>query len=370
MRTRLGIALVGIALAALSLGVAGASAATEIGDECSGKEAEGPYSLIPEARASGGTLPLAAPAGGVVTSWKVNSSRSEPVPERMAVFRPTGAAGTFQVVGESNEEVVSLGANAFATRIPIQAGDRVGPVAVTIDSPLFCITGDNGDQAWAFVGSVGLGSTHTFFAGIQVRVPLVATIEPDADGDGYGDETQDKCPQSAATQGACPRVTLDAFPIVLKRSILVLVSASSEAAGHTSSVRSAVGNSRRRDSKTQPADSTRPRLIVGLRGGTQTVRPARSSPSTSSCRRRSSAGSGRIPPSESLKAHAHGAARQTSQAGRVSTSTVKLRLKGQQPKRVARRPSEPGPAPPRCYPPRVGSPPARHVLPTARKARA
>jgi hypothetical protein len=30
-----------------------------------------------------------------------------------------------------------------------------------------------------------------------------ATIEPDADGDGYGDETQDQCPTQASTQGPC-----------------------------------------------------------------------------------------------------------------------------------------------------------------------
>jgi hypothetical protein len=30
------------------------------------------------------------------------------------------------------------------------------------------------------------------------------TIEADADGDGFGDETQDACPTDAATQDACP----------------------------------------------------------------------------------------------------------------------------------------------------------------------
>ena len=31
-----------------------------------------------------------------------------------------------------------------------------------------------------------------------------ADIEPDADRDGYGDETQDLCSSDASTQGACP----------------------------------------------------------------------------------------------------------------------------------------------------------------------
>jgi hypothetical protein len=33
---------------------------------------------------------------------------------------------------------------------------------------------------------------------------LNADIEPDADADGFGDETQDLCPTDASTQGACP----------------------------------------------------------------------------------------------------------------------------------------------------------------------
>src|SRR5205085_4335180 len=32
-----------------------------------------------------------------------------------------------------------------------------------------------------------------------------ADIEPDADHDGFGDETQDQCPSQATTQGPCDR---------------------------------------------------------------------------------------------------------------------------------------------------------------------
>ena len=37
----------------------------------------------------------------------------------------------------------------------------------------------------------------------KAQIPVFATVEPDADGDGYGDETQDQCPTQATTQGAC-----------------------------------------------------------------------------------------------------------------------------------------------------------------------
>ena len=35
-------------------------------------------------------------------------------------------------------------------------------------------------------------------------MPIPSLVEPDADGDGYGDETQDQCPTDASTQGPCP----------------------------------------------------------------------------------------------------------------------------------------------------------------------
>ena len=37
----------------------------------------------------------------------------------------------------------------------------------------------------------------------QNELQVQATIEPDADNDGFGDETQDQCPTQATTQGAC-----------------------------------------------------------------------------------------------------------------------------------------------------------------------
>jgi hypothetical protein len=43
---------------------------------------------------------------------------------------------------------------------------------------------------------------------LNQEVYLQATVEPDADGDGFGDETQDKCPTVAAPTDGCPPVTL------------------------------------------------------------------------------------------------------------------------------------------------------------------
>lgn len=229
MRKLSGIVVMGaMALVALA-GAPASQAAVEAGDDCTADTAEGPYSLLPEMRAAPGPLPLAAPVGGVVTRWKVNSAHSEPVPERLGVFRPTGSAGRFLVVGESNEEIVPVGTgSSFPTRIPVQAGDRFGPIAVVNDT-LYCLSGNSGDGAWGFSGSAGTGSTHQFSATTGVRIAMVVAIEPDADGDGYGDETQDRCPQSAATQLDCPTVTLGTFALLKRKAVVLLVSTSGAA---------------------------------------------------------------------------------------------------------------------------------------------
>jgi len=62
------------------------------------------------------------------------------------------------------------------------------------------------------------------------QLPVVATIEPDADGDGFGDETQDLCPQSAASHAACiAPIALSLFRVLGKSFVTVLAAADSQA---------------------------------------------------------------------------------------------------------------------------------------------
>ena len=53
---------------------------------------------------------------------------------------------------------------------------------------------------------VPLGQTTAFtpVTGSDFRVDIAATVEPDRDGDGFGDLTQDQCPTDASRQSACP----------------------------------------------------------------------------------------------------------------------------------------------------------------------
>jgi hypothetical protein len=245
----------------------------------------------------------------------------------MRVFRATGNPNEFTNVAETSYEVVSAGVHTFETRITVKAGDRFG--AWGPFGALTCPTGDAADSLGTFTGDAQVGSTHAFSASPGERVAVSAVVEPDADGDGYGDETQDKCPQVAALQTACPTIALDAFPIVLKRSVLVLVSASSESSVHVFGQAGWKLKAKRgaRASKTNPGHGKLTGLIVGLAGGTQTVAPGQLARFNVKLPKSVKRRLGRIAPSESLKASI--TASTIDLAGRTSTKVLTVRLPGQ-----------------------------------------
>ena len=147
-----------------------------------------------------------APAG-VVTSWTVVVPSITGATVKLKTVHE-GPPNTY-TVQRSSETVVlsSTGANTFASRIPVAAGDAIALwAATTLDTPCGFTTNLPGDQ----FGSIILGSEPqpgnayafpSFTPGFRLNVS--ATVEPDADGDGYGDLTQDTCPGRATSQGDC-----------------------------------------------------------------------------------------------------------------------------------------------------------------------
>ena len=144
------------------------------------------------------------PSAGVLTSWSHQTSTMPNTTVRLKVARATGNPNEFLIVGESAAENAT--ANMVHTytniRIPVQTGDLLG-VRVTGD-------GDCGQLAGGYtvnyLGGMNTppGSTVTLNNTAGVRLSVSATLEPDADGDGFGDETQDQCPTDGSTQGTCP----------------------------------------------------------------------------------------------------------------------------------------------------------------------
>jgi hypothetical protein len=238
-----------------------ASASTEFGDTCAGAGgAPGDYTIT-TLTGSSPTLPLTAPSAGIITKVKVNSAIEIPVPYPVTVklLRPAGG-NKYTVVGGQSLNA-GPGVTVADARIPVQPGDKLGVHGDAFSyggevihvSP-FCVGAEG--ELGALVGDAANGSTVEFFEAAPARTPLAAVIEPDADGDGYGDETQDKCPQSAAVHEACAPVTLSASSTVKKGLASILVTASPQATVTvTGTVKPGKGKS------------------IALSGGTQTVAP-------------------------------------------------------------------------------------------------
>jgi len=222
-----------VVLGALTLAPS-AIAATEFGDTCAGDDtAPGTYTLV-TLSSPGTSLSLTAPVSGVITKVKVNNLIPFPfnVPTLVKVLRSAGG-NSYTAVNQVSVQV-SSGQTTVDARMPVQAGDRLGLRGTPFSykgTPIegisiYCdeVAGTLG----ATLGEVGVGSTATFDPATEGRVPLAAVIEPDADNDGFGDETQDKCPISAATQLPCPPIVLDASALAREKAVTVYIATDTE----------------------------------------------------------------------------------------------------------------------------------------------
>ena len=120
----------------------------------------------------------------------------------------------------------------------------------------------------------------------------MATVEDDRDGDGYGDETQDKCPTNPALQTECPPVVAKSKAEAKRKSIVVEVGVSSEA---LIDVYGQVGWGFKPNPKLKTAGAKPTRLIVGLSGPRKTVLPGNGCRSGCRCRNRCCAASASSP---------------------------------------------------------------------------
>ncbi len=230
MKPKVLTAVIAAAFATSLLGASAASAATDFGDNCTGtKPLEAPITLF-EISSTNNPLPPAAPVSGVITKMKVNLVSAAPAfPVSLKVLRQV-SSNSVLIVGEANGNVAG-GSSSIDARIPVQAGDRLGFFSPSSFGAVVCEEGSGSSILGIYEGGGSPGSTVPFGSGPvpNTRVPLFASIEPDADNDGFGDETQDACPQSAAVQVACPPVALSTSTQVKKGSVTVIVTSSAAA---------------------------------------------------------------------------------------------------------------------------------------------
>jgi hypothetical protein len=223
VRTTLALAAAAsLALGALSTGPVGAGTAdTSASSRAAGATplgqvgaptpcgVTGPGAVVANTLAAG-TPSYTAPFNGVVTRF---SHQANNIPGRVQaiVFADGATASEKTVVARSPKVAVTTNAlNSFAVRLPMQEGTRLG-LGYTVTG-MGCATaaGYAGDSTW-IRGSFDPDTIAGFVAagilsdGVHTLRPNIgAVLEPDVDGDGYGDVTQDACPASAYTQAVCP----------------------------------------------------------------------------------------------------------------------------------------------------------------------
>ena len=153
----------------------------------------------------GGAPSYVTPSAGVITSYSVRASAGAGL-VRLVVFGPSATAGHRTVVAMSAQNAVAINTavNTFTTRVPVTAGLSIG-LNNSASSMICWGAGVAGDQVAA--APFDPAGSSDFPGGNPQntkRVNISAVLEPDVDGDQYGDLTQDLCPQSKLTQAACP----------------------------------------------------------------------------------------------------------------------------------------------------------------------
>ena len=201
----------GVSLVALSLAVSAppATAAVTIGGTGGNGAADCPpdFTWAQDSTAVGSPTYVVPAGGGVITSWSHDRGPASATARlRLKVFRET-APNMYLTVGESDFETLTAGGvNSFATRVEVEGGDILG-FRLTA-APVSCRrNGSTGDVAVASgpgQPDPPVGSPFAFGTVPGFLLNLAATVEPDSDSDGFGDETQDQCPTNASTQGPCP----------------------------------------------------------------------------------------------------------------------------------------------------------------------
>ena len=199
-----------IVVTALVAAPSGASAATHVGatftpgtgNSCLG----GPdYELLQTGRASGPSY--ATPSAGVLTVWSFQADDAVQTVLTLRVFRPTGTAHQYQVIADGSELKTipaSSGLHNFLTRIPVNAGDFIGIRSTTGECAVNTLNpADTYDRKFGTATAVGALGNYLFDLNGWI-IDISATLEPDTDNDGFGDESQDQCLGQAGTSNGCP----------------------------------------------------------------------------------------------------------------------------------------------------------------------
>jgi hypothetical protein len=181
------LALVLIATGALWL-PATAGAATQLGETFASENGGDPGATHLQSSSPGDQY--TAGFRGVITSWS-HLAATPPGQVKLKVARSLGG-DSFLIVGESAAIAPPAGALiTIPAQIPVEPGDVIGNYTSgqfygrSTSNPAY-------RMRYLYPGDPPAGSTNTYPPAVQYQVNIAATLEPDCDNDGFGDESQDQ----------------------------------------------------------------------------------------------------------------------------------------------------------------------------------
>jgi hypothetical protein len=216
------IAIASACAAALALAPP-ASAAQSFGSDLTSNPTVGasttgqPFVFLSYLARTGQVLPLTAPASGVMVKLRFRQAAQGASTRTLATRILTKVGNTPDFAARTGPNIVlqpNTAAGNIAETVPIDGvGDPKG-VPIAAGEYLAML----GPHLYAGVLASVSGASHAYAEGDQTsgtrsygtaasnfEVPLQGVIEPDADGDSYGDESQDSCPGNPVVhKGACP----------------------------------------------------------------------------------------------------------------------------------------------------------------------
>ena len=151
-----------------------------------------------------------------MTSWSYQLGNAAITGLRLEIADP-GSAGSHTIVGQAAAGSQTPGAvNSYPARIPVKAGDIIGIFGGGGGNCLLG-TGMGGDAIDYHAGDLSPGASAMFTQLTGNRLPVKATVEADADHDGFGDETQDQCPGVPGPVNGCPSNTFSFGKVKLNK---------------------------------------------------------------------------------------------------------------------------------------------------------
>ena len=197
------VAIPASASARVTIGATGGSGAADCPPD---------FTWAQDSTAVGSPTYVVPAGGGVITSWSHDRGPASATAQlRLKVFRKT-APNTYLTVGQSDFETLAApGVNTFPTRVEVQGGDILGFRITT--AAISCRRTGNTDDLAVASGPLQpdppVGSSVSFGTVGAYLLNLAATVEPDCDHDGLGDETQDtnisSCPPTRQRTAALAR---------------------------------------------------------------------------------------------------------------------------------------------------------------------